>query len=115
MLEFQLRNSQRKWPEDFYLPEFTGLLPEMEGPRALTISRSTEDVDQKISPSTHTNPMSLTTMCDTMISTGIPNGLNGFFPWIWWWTDGNQMTDDGLNLNATGNELVSHYYSHVTN
>lgn len=49
------------------------------------------------------------------ISTGIPNGNNGLFPWIWWWTDGNQMTDDGLTLNSVGQQTVTNYYSKVKN
>ena len=54
-----------------------------------------------------------TTLMDYIVSTGNPNGNNGFFPWIWWWTDNNEMTNDGLNLNAVGNDVVSHYYSKV--
>ena len=54
-----------------------------------------------------------TTLMDYIVSTGNPNGNNGFFPWIWWWTDYNQMTNDGLTLNAVGNDVVSHYYSKV--
>ena len=49
------------------------------------------------------------------ISTGIPNGNNGVFPWIWWWTDGNQMTDNGLTLNSVGQAMVTNYYSKVSN
>jgi len=49
------------------------------------------------------------------ISTGIPDGNNGIFPWIWWWTDGNQMTDDGLTLNSVGQQTVTNYYSKVSN
>ncbi len=49
------------------------------------------------------------------ISSGIPNGNNGIFPWIWWWTDGNQMTDDGLTLNSVGQQTVTNYYNKVSN
>ncbi|HEY2003866.1 MAG TPA: cellulase family glycosylhydrolase [Candidatus Saccharimonadia bacterium] len=55
------------------------------------------------------------TVFQAVISTAIPNGHNGVFPWIWWWSDGNQMTNDGLNLNSFGQSIVTNYYSKVTN
>jgi len=55
------------------------------------------------------------TVFQSLISTGIPNGHNGAFPWVWWWTDGNQMTNDGLTLNTFGQQIVTNYYNKVTN
>jgi hypothetical protein len=57
------------------------------------------------------NPAFVTQVFQGLMSTGIPNGHNGAFPWIWWWTDGNQMTDDGLTLNTYGQLLVTDFYS----
>jgi len=53
------------------------------------------------------------TVFQSLISTGIPNGNNGAFPWVWWWTDGNQMTNDGLTLNSFGQQIVTNYYNKV--
>jgi endoglucanase len=57
------------------------------------------------------NPAFVTQVSQGLRSTGIPNGHNGAFPWIWWWTDGNQMTDDGLTLNTYGQLIATDFYS----
>ncbi len=52
-----------------------------------------------------------------VIATGIPNGHNGVFPWMWNWCDSNNMTaawDDLVNLSTYGQLIVDHYYSKVS-
>jgi endoglucanase len=70
------------------------------------------EIGQTLTGSTSgANPAFVTQVFQGLISTGIPNGHNGAFPWIWWWTDGNQMTDNGLTLNTYGQLLVTDFYS----
>ena len=51
----------------------------------------------------------------SLLSTGIPNGHNGAFPWIWWWSDGNTITSDGTTLTTYGNLVNSDFWTQVTN
>ncbi len=51
-----------------------------------------------------------------LISSGINNGHNGAFPWMWAWCDENNMTkdwDDEVNLSTYGQLIVDNYYSKV--
>ncbi len=51
---------------------------------------------------------------DAVINTGIPNGHNGVFPWIWNWCDINTMTEgDFVTLTDYGEIIEDQYYSRV--
>lgn len=52
-----------------------------------------------------------------VIKTGIPNGHNGVFPWMWSWCDSNNMTaawDNLVDLSTYGKLVVDTYYSQVS-
>lgn len=51
-----------------------------------------------------------------VVGTGINNGHNGIFPWMWAWCDANNMTaawDDLVNLSSYGQMYVDEYFSKV--
>ncbi|NTV30964.1 cellulase family glycosylhydrolase [candidate division WWE3 bacterium] len=60
------------------------------------------------------NPNYVISVLDLLVKTGIPNGHNGLFPWIWNWSDANTMTSsDQLTLNSHGDLFVNNYYSKI--
>lgn len=64
------------------------------------------------------DPNYVKTAFNKVLTTGIPKGHNGIFPWIWAWCDDNNMTaawDDFSHLNAFGQMIVDNYYSKVSN
>lgn len=51
-------------------------------------------------------PQYVTDLLNLLLSTGIPNGHNGVFPWMWKWCDNNTMTtpsNDYVTLSTYGN------------
>lgn len=55
-----------------------------------------------------------TTVLSALVTSGIPNGHNGVFAWMWNWCDENNMTSgDYTTLNTYGQGFVSNFYSKV--
>ncbi len=60
------------------------------------------------------DPQYVKNVFSSAISTGIPNGFNGIFAWIWAWCDENNMTadwNDFVNLSTYGKLVQDNYYS----
>lgn len=63
------------------------------------------------------NPTFVADVLKSAVQTGIPNGHNGVFPWIWAWCDSNKMTDpynDYTKMTTFGQIFVDNYYTQVT-
>lgn len=64
-----------------------------------------------------TDPDYVIDVLNGLIDTGIPNGHNGVFGWMWNWCDNNTMTtawDNYTNLNAYGQLYVDYYWDKLS-
>lgn len=62
-------------------------------------------------------PSYVSNLLTSMVNTGISNGHNGVFAWIWSWCDSNKMTDpwdDYTKLTSYGQLYVDYYYNKVS-